>query len=286
MNQSCQTTNSELYHHGILGQKWGVRRFQNRDGSLTTAGRKRLGIKDSKEKNKSKNKSESSKKKSKSVKDMTDDELRSNINRLQMEKQYLDLNKQVSQLSPREMTSGEKFVKGLEETFVPAVKNAGKNLTQQWLEKKGKELLGLKSEDSVEALKKEAQALNYKKQINEAKKYFEAEKNNSRSNERNTTATNNSNNSSSTNAQTGSNSTNRQTNSNGSSTSSTSNRRTRSTVEGEGTSRSNYANQNHRQQGPVHDVDFTEVTPTSRTANSSIELGERYIAGLLEDRRR
>lgn len=31
-----------LYHHGILGQKWGVRRYQNRDGSLTAAGRKRL----------------------------------------------------------------------------------------------------------------------------------------------------------------------------------------------------------------------------------------------------
>ena len=33
--------NDELYHHGIKGQKWGIRRFQNKNGGLTSAGRKR-----------------------------------------------------------------------------------------------------------------------------------------------------------------------------------------------------------------------------------------------------
>lgn len=37
------TYSTELYHYGIKGQKWGVRRFQNADGSYTEAGKKRYG---------------------------------------------------------------------------------------------------------------------------------------------------------------------------------------------------------------------------------------------------
>ena len=33
---------NELYHHGVKGQKWGVRRYQNPDGSLTAAGKRRF----------------------------------------------------------------------------------------------------------------------------------------------------------------------------------------------------------------------------------------------------
>ena len=41
-----------LAHYGILGMKWGVRRYQNSDGSYTEAGRKRYGFKSSRKKEK------------------------------------------------------------------------------------------------------------------------------------------------------------------------------------------------------------------------------------------
>ena len=41
-----EITEQYLAHHGIKGQRWGVRRFQNSDGSLTAAGKKRRGVSD------------------------------------------------------------------------------------------------------------------------------------------------------------------------------------------------------------------------------------------------
>lgn len=37
----CPGQSDELYHHGVKGQKWGVRRYRNEDGSLTELGKKR-----------------------------------------------------------------------------------------------------------------------------------------------------------------------------------------------------------------------------------------------------
>ena len=41
MSNYVLVLNDELYHHGIKGQKWGVRRFQNPDGTLTDRGKKK-----------------------------------------------------------------------------------------------------------------------------------------------------------------------------------------------------------------------------------------------------
>lgn len=102
----------ELYHHGILKQRWGVRRFQNSDGSLTAAGRERYGVGKAKagyEKHKAKVTSalsDAKEKASKAAKSaaayakernkmkhpslMTDEELRNYTQRLIAEKNYSD----------------------------------------------------------------------------------------------------------------------------------------------------------------------------------------------------
>ena len=65
----------ELYHWGIKGQKWGQRRYQNKDGSLTPAGKKRYS------------------KQAEDISSMSDQELRSKINRMNLEKRYINLSK-------------------------------------------------------------------------------------------------------------------------------------------------------------------------------------------------
>jgi len=87
--------NEWLAHHGILGQKWGVRRFQNSDGSLTSAGKKRYGVGESDSTSKQ-SKSDGTSKHVKSLEEhykkrgFTDEEARVNaINRAKVEKALL-----------------------------------------------------------------------------------------------------------------------------------------------------------------------------------------------------
>lgn len=96
---------NELYHFGIKGMKWGVRRYQNKDGTLTAAGKKRYN--------------ESSE--SNEIKGLSDQELRERINRLNLERQYRDLTTPSGQ---KQVSKGRKFVMDVLET-------SGKNIATQ-----------------------------------------------------------------------------------------------------------------------------------------------------------
>lgn len=87
-----------LEHSGIKGQKWGIRRFQNEDGTWTAAGKIRYGAKKTGEAigKAAKKVGEFAKKqyKKRHPEAMTDDELRAHISRIKLENEYREMMRQ------------------------------------------------------------------------------------------------------------------------------------------------------------------------------------------------
>lgn len=136
--------NNYLQHHGILGMKWGVRRYQNKDGSLTAAGRKRVAKLDAERETLTGKKSSGgdSAPKKRTLRDVPDDELKKIVERRRMENDYLSLSKHISELTPKRVSNGKKFVDYVaNKVLIPAVTDASKNFATKFLNSKGDELL-------------------------------------------------------------------------------------------------------------------------------------------------
>lgn len=328
---------NELQHSGIKGMKWGIRRYQNKDGSLTPAGRKRYTNKDGSLNEKGKKylaneqarlKAEKAKmtnqkrtdakldkldqmrkenealkaktgdpddvvqtSKKKPASDMSDKELQDKVNRLrnedayndlskklgydgpkteldakiaEMEKQkkYLELQRDIANLTPKKVSKGKKiFDTIVNNVIAPAAKKAGKEYLEKYLSNAAAEALkntakkqGSKVGDTVKNATEKAKQQEANKQ---AKQQAKAEKKAAKQAVKEETKTNKRNDSDNI----------------------------KFTVEGEGTSsRSNSTNSNYQRKGGVIDMEpwpALNAGVSTVTTSSNTSSGRRYVSGYL-----
>ena len=195
---------NELYHHGVKGQKWGVRRFQNKDGSLTLAGKKRalkmqnkytelsndkryrdkhgnLTYAGRKKELKMKEKyseltgkdlrkftprtNASTADKSQRISEMTNAEIQAKIDRIRLENT-------LKSLTPAQTSRGEKFINDLKDTALSMIKDKGTRLIGDYIDKQLRDKLGLNTKNTAESLQKKAQEYENRLKIDKAQQYF------------------------------------------------------------------------------------------------------------------
>ena len=197
----------ELYHHGIRGMKWGVRRYQNKDGSLTAKGKKRYEAELKKVREEEKvlkarkatrakiEKLEARKKAAADEKEALDtadgkpkkrklfgrkekveEAPKKSIKDMSDIELYEAINRArmedtYRQLRPDTVEKPKVFKKLVNDVVTPAATNAGKQLLENALKQAGAKLLeGKVDPDSIEAMTKVRDKLKLKNEIEKLKK--------------------------------------------------------------------------------------------------------------------
>ena len=200
---------NELCHHGIKGQKWGVRRYQNKDGSLTYAGKKRaLKIQDQytefsknkKYRDKDGNITYAGRKKDLKLKEQYSEltggkrlkkfssengktektEKSKSVSEMTNEEiqakiDRIRLENTLESLTPKQTYRGEKFVNGLKDTAISVAKDKGTKLVGDYVDKQLRDKLGLKEKETKTAaqiLQEEAQKYENRKKVDQGQQYF------------------------------------------------------------------------------------------------------------------
>lgn len=190
-----ESRNDELMHWGVLGMKWGVRRYQNADGTLTAAGKKRYGtksnfekvqrakkaaspdkLKKQKEREKANARTEAEIAKYKKKAGIEDNKKESTNNSTEINKtksikemsnaeiqeriDRIRLEQTLASLQPKKVSAGEKFIKNLSGFATKTLTDVSQKVINKAIENAFKEQ---KVETAYDKLKKENDMLNEQK---------------------------------------------------------------------------------------------------------------------------
>jgi len=164
-------TGNELYHHGILGMRWGVRRWQYKDGSLTPAGKKRAAKLAKKYRETTSSEISPAVKTKRKIEDMSNEELAERVVRNRLEADYM------RSLSDKQamIKKTEPFIKKFtKETLLPKLasslgdalkRHTDKIIDDLWEEKLGP-AMGIDKYDMAKQIKSAKSKADLKRELN------------------------------------------------------------------------------------------------------------------------